>query len=95
MRPCASKIFTLALTVFLLLSFSLSAFALPIRYWLATRDLDEQPYPQAYRHASYFVVIKTSYGIIVMPVFVKSNGASTAVSEDKTTPTSLKNEAID
>ncbi len=95
MRPLAFKLLTLLLTIFLLLSFSLSAFALPIRYWLATRDLDEQPYPQAYRNASYFIVIKTSFGFVLMPIFVKSGSVSSTATEEKPAPSSRKNEAVD
>ena len=95
MRPLAFKILTLALTVFLLLSFSLSAFALPIRYYLAVRDLDEQPYPQAYRNVGYFIVIKTANGYLLMPVFVKSSKVSKAVSQEKSDSSSGKNEILD
>ena len=95
MRPLAFKFLTLALTILLLLSFSLSAVALPIRYLLATRDLDEQPYPQVYRNSSYFMVIKTAYGFVLMPVFVKSNNVSTTVTEEKPATASRKNEAVD
>ena len=95
MRPLAFKLLTLALTIFLLLSFSLSAFALPIRIWLATRDVDEQPYPQAYKNASYFVVLKTAYGYVLMPVFVKSSKVSNAVTPEKSGFSSGKNEILD
>ncbi len=95
MRPLAFKLLTLLLTIFLLLSFSLSAFALPIRYWLATRDLDEQPYPHAYRNSSYFIVIKTAYGFVLMPVFVKPSNVSITVTEEKATLSSRKNEVVD
>lgn len=95
MRPLAFKLLTLALTVFLLLSFSLSAFALPIRNWLATRDVDEQPYPAASGNVTYFVVLKTTYGIVLIPVFVKSGKVSNAVTPEKSTSSSGKNEVLD
>lgn len=95
MRPLALKILTLALTVFLLLSFSLSAFALPIRYWLATRDLDEHPHPHAFRNASFYIVIQTSYGYVLIPVFVKTKNVSNTVAEQKPTSTSIKNEVAE
>lgn len=43
-RSWAHKLLTLLLTLFLLLSFSLSAFAWPAKYLI--RDLDETGYPQ-------------------------------------------------
>lgn len=95
MRPLAFKFLTLALTMFLLLSFSLSAFALPLRYWLATRDVDEQPYPAASRNATYFVVLKTTYGIVLIPVFVKSGKISNAITPEKSGFSSGKNEILD
>ena len=95
MRPLAFKLLTLALTVFLLLSFSLSAFALPVRYWLATRDLDEQPYPGAARNSTYYIVIKTSYGFVLIPVFVKSSNVSNTVTQEKPASSSGKNEDLE
>jgi hypothetical protein len=94
-RPLAFKLLTFALTLFLLLSFSLSAFALPIRYWLAIRDLDEQPYPGAVRNTRYFIILKTAQGFVLIPIFVKSGNVSNTVTEDKTIIPSRKNEVVD
>lgn len=94
-RPLAFKLLTLALTVFLLLSFSLSAFALPIRYWLATRDADENPWPGAAHNSSIFIVIKTTNGYMLMPVFVKSSKVSNTVTQEKQISSSGKNEVLE
>jgi hypothetical protein len=94
-RPLAFKLLTLALILILLLSLSLSAFALPMRYWLATRDVDEQPYPAASGNVTYFVVLKTTYGIVLIPIFVKSSKVSNAVTTEKSTSSSGKNEILD
>ena len=91
MRPLAFKLLTLALTVFLLLSFSLSAFALPIRYWLATRDTDDQPWPRAFRNSSYFIVVKTTNGFVLIPVFIKSSNVSNTITQEKQGSSSGKN----
>ncbi len=95
MRPLAFKLLTLLLTIFLLLSFSLSAVALPIRYLLATRDLDEQPYPGVFRNGTYFIVIKTANGYMLMPIFVKSSKVSNTVSQEKSGSSSGKNEVLE
>lgn len=95
MRPLAFKLLTLALTVFLLLSFSLSAFALPIRYWLATRDADENPWPGAAHNSSIFIVIKATNGYMLMPVFVKSSKVSNTVTQEKQISSSGKNEVLE
>ncbi len=92
MRPLAFKLLTLLLTIFLLLSFSLSAVALPIRYLLATRDLDESPWPRAFGNSSFFIVIKTTNGFILMPVFIKSSTVSNTVTQEKPVSSSGKNE---
>jgi len=94
-RPLAFKLLTLLLTIFLLLLFSLSAFARPPMYWLATRDLDEQPHPHAFRSSSYFAVIKTTYGFVLMPVFVKSSKVSNTAAEEKPNASPRANEVAD
>lgn len=76
MRPLTFKLLTFALTLLLLLSFSLLAFALPERYWLVRQELDEQPYPHAASNTTYFIVLKTTYGLILIPIFVKTGSAS-------------------
>ena len=95
MRPPAFKLLTLALTLFLLLSFSLSVFAMPIRVWLATRDTDEQPYPAASRQTGYFIVFKTTYGFMLIPVYVRPVSTSTSGTAQKSTDARRANEAAE
>ena len=94
MRPLTFKLLTLLLTIFLLLSFSLSAFALPIRNWLVMQG-DEQPWPGVVSNSSYFIVIKTAYGFVLMPVFVKSGKASNTVAEEKPIGSKQANEVAE
>lgn len=95
MRPLVFKLLTLLLTMFLLFSFSLSAFARPPREWLASRDLDEHPHPHFFRNSSYFKVIKTAYGFVLMPVFAQSSQVSTSATVEKSTNSKRANEAVE
>ncbi len=95
-RPPSFKLLTLVITtLFVLLSFSLSAYALPIRYWLATRDADEQPYPAASPNTSYFIVLKTAFGFVLIPIFVKSSRIANSVAAQKSSDSRRANEVIE
>ena len=77
-RSLALKLFTLLLALFLLLSFSAPAFALPQRYYLAIRgELDEHSVPGAQSNFRYLVVWQSVNGIMLIPVFMKPAKAST------------------
>lgn len=95
MRPLAFKLLILALTVFLLLSFSLSAFAMPVRYWLVIQDTDEHPWPTAAGNSNYFIIIKTAFGIVLLPVLVKSTPVSNTTAAEKPNSSSSKNEVAE
>ena len=95
MKSRVLRLLTLLLTVFLLLSFTLSAFARRPNYLRKSRDLDEQPYPAAFGKTSYFIVLKTSYGFVLFPVFVKPSKVSNAITEEKQTTSSRTNEVVD
>ncbi len=96
MRPLAFKLLILLLTIFLLLSFSLSVFARPYREWLVRKDLEEQPWPGAARNSSYFMVIKTAYGFVLLPVIVnKSSKVSNTITEEKPTDSNRANEVVE
>ena len=73
MRSWAFKLFTLFLALSLLLSFSAPAFAMPQRYRLAIRDLDEHSAPGV---RGYFVIWQSGVGIMIIPLFVKTTGVS-------------------
>jgi hypothetical protein len=89
MRSWAFKLFTLFLALSLLLSFSTPAFAVPLRYWLATRDIDEIPHPHAMKYASFYVVIPLpSGGLVLLPVFVKSKATSERTTDTRDVKTS-------
>ena len=85
-RSWAFKLFTLLLTAFLLLLYSVPAFAIPMRYYLVNQDLDENPWPHARKYAScYYVVISLPSGnFILLPIFVKSKASSEKSSDAKT-----------
>lgn len=85
MRSLACKLLTLLLALFLLLSFSAPAFALPMRYWLAVQDVDEIPHPHAMKYATFYVVISLpTGGFMLFPIVVKSKTASEKSSDVKT-----------
>lgn len=83
MRSLAFKLFTLLLTLFLLLSFSAPAFALPIRYWLAVQDLDEHPVPHAM--AARYFIIPLGWSGSYLVIFQIKRKASTVSEEVSTT----------
>lgn len=85
MRSLTFKLFTLLLAALLLLSFSAPASALPLRYYLAIQDLDENPHPHAMR---YFVISLPSGGFMLLPIFVKAKASSEKVSDTKDIKTS-------
>jgi hypothetical protein len=77
-RSLAFKLFTLLLAVFLLLSFSTPAFALPARYYLAIMgDLDDNGYPHA--RGAKFIVIPMGWGggyLLIVRVEVRAKTTS-------------------
>jgi hypothetical protein len=93
-RPLAFKLLTLALTVFLLLSF-LPPDSVSARGRLEAPDVDESPWPRAYRSSSFFIVIKIASGFVLIPVFVKSSEVSNTVTKEKSGSSSGQDEVLE
>ena len=88
-RSWALKLLTLLLTLFLLLSFSLSAFAWPRKY--SIRDLDEHPVPGVSGNSRYFVIFQSGNGFIIISVYLKSSGISIETTKEKQSVSPHKN----
>ena len=94
-RSWAFKLLTLLLTLLLLLSLSFSAFARRPNHLRNSRDLDEQPHPGGVGNSKYFVVLKTVYGFVLIPVFIKSCNVSNNDTGEKPSASPRANESIE